>query len=63
MTYPEALLFAMKSEKAAFRLYDALATATHDPVLALLFRSLAQEEARHKLRFELEYEENVLEGV
>lgn len=59
MDYPEALRFAMNSEKAAFRLYTDLAAispATH----AAIFRSLAQEEAKHKLAFEVEYEDNVL---
>lgn len=63
MTYPEALLFAMKAEKAAFRLYSDLAASATDPRIAEIFRSLAQEEAKHKLRFELEYEDQVLEGV
>ena len=63
MTYAEALQFAMKAEKAAFKLYMDLATKTDDPGLAEIFESLAQEEAKHKLRFELEYEDQVLEGV
>lgn len=63
MTYPEALLFAMKAEKAAFRLYSDLASSAATRQLAEVFRSLAQEEAKHKLRFELEYEDQVLEGV
>jgi rubrerythrin len=63
MTYQEALQFAMKAEKAAFVLYSKLAEATDDAGLQRLFRGLAQEEAKHKLRFEIEYEDNVLEGV
>jgi rubrerythrin len=63
MTYPEALLFAMKAEKAAFRLYSDLAASAADQQVAEVFRTLAQEEAKHKLRFELEYEDQVLEGV
>ena len=61
MDYPEALRFAMNAEKAAFRLYSDLAEispANH----AAVFRALAQEEARHKLRFEVEYEDNVLKS-
>jgi rubrerythrin len=61
MDYPEALRFAMNAEKAAFRLYSDLAEispANH----AAVFRSLAQEEAKHKLRFEVEYEDNVLKS-
>lgn len=63
MTYPEALLFAMKAEKAAFILYTRLAEVTGDAALSKIFQNLAQEEAKHKLRFELEYDEHVLEGV
>lgn len=63
MTYAEALLFAMKSEKAAFLMYEQLAAATSDPNLVKVFRGLAQEEAKHKLRFEIEYDDLVLEGV
>lgn len=62
MTYADALVLAMKSEKAAFRLYTDLA-ALAPPEVAAVFRSLAQEEAKHKLRFELEYDDHVLEGV
>jgi rubrerythrin len=62
MTYQEALLFAMKSEKAAFTLYTKLAEVADDAALARIFQSLAQEEAKHKLRFEVEYDDHVLEG-
>ena len=63
MTYQEALLFAMKAEKAAFVLYTKLAEATSDAGLQRVFRGLAQEEAKHKLRFEIEYDDHILEGV
>jgi rubrerythrin len=63
MSYQEALQYAMKAEKAAFVLYTRLADATDDPGFAQVFRSLAQEEAKHKLRFEIEYDDHVLEGV
>jgi len=63
MTYQEALLYAMKSEKLAFKMYSDLAALTDDPALAEIFLSLAQEEAKHKLRFEIEYDDHVLEGV
>ena len=52
MTYAEALQFAMKAEKAAFKLYMDLAAKTDNQGLAELFESLAQEEAKHKLKFE-----------
>ncbi len=60
MDYQDALIVAMKKEKAAFRLYTDLAGLTDDPQLRSTFLFLAQEEAKHKLRFEVEYDENVL---
>jgi rubrerythrin len=60
MDYREALILAMSNEKAAFRLYSKLADESAFPELKSIFITLAQEEARHKLRFELEYDEYVL---
>ncbi len=55
MDYRGALVLAMKKEKAAFKLYSDLAAAADENVKAT-FLALAQEEAKHKLRFELEYD-------
>ena len=60
MDYSEALVLAMNQEKAAFKLYSTLADRAPNQDLRNLFLSLAQEEAKHKLRFELEYDEFVL---
>jgi rubrerythrin len=60
MDYRDALIFAMSNEKAAFRLYSSLAEQAPNEALKNIFHSLAQEEARHKLRFEVEYDEFVL---
>ncbi len=60
MRYDEALVVAMKKEKAAFRLYNDLANKAHSEEMKNLFLSLAQEESKHKLRFELEYDEFVM---
>ncbi len=60
MSYQEVLILVMKQEKAAFRLYTDLAAATADPGLRGLLLDLAQEEAKHKLRFEIEYDEHIL---
>jgi rubrerythrin len=60
MDYRDALVLAMSREKAAFKLYSRLAEQVTDSGLKNLFLSLAQEEAKHKLRFELEYDEFVL---
>jgi len=58
--YQTVLLFAMKQEKAAFKLYTDLAGLSSDQGVKTLFLGLAQEEAKHKLRFEIEYDDNVL---
>lgn len=60
MTYQDALILAMKREKAAFKLYSDLAAITSSSDLQNIFLDLAQEEAKHKLRFEIEYDEYIL---
>ena len=60
MDYQEALILAMKKEKASFRLYNDLAATTDDADLRSLLLGLAQEEAKHKLRLEVEYDEHFL---
>jgi len=60
MRYDEALVVAMKKEKAAFKLYNDLANRAHNQEMKDLFFSLAQEESKHKLRFELEYDDYVM---
>ena len=57
MRYEDALVVAMKKEKAAFKLYSNLAGATEDEEVKATFLALAQEEAKHKLRFEIEYDD------
>ena len=59
-TYQDALIVAMKAEKNAYRLYNSLADATDDADLKEGFLALAQEEAKHKLRFEVEYDDHIL---
>lgn len=60
MTYQEALILAMKKEKSAFKLYMDLSKQAPNDEMKELFLALAQEESKHKLRFELEYDEFVL---
>jgi len=62
MSYPEALRLAMKREKAAFRLYNKLSEVAPNAEMVKLFKGLAQEEAKHKLRFEIEYDDEVLKN-
>jgi len=60
MSYAEALILAMKKEKAAYKLYLDLAAIAEAEELTNLFLALANEEAKHKLRFEIEYDDVVL---
>ncbi|MFH1144774.1 MAG: ferritin family protein [Candidatus Eisenbacteria bacterium] len=60
ISYQDALILAMKREKASYRLYTDLAKEVQVPEIRELLLALAQEEARHKLRFEVEYDENIL---
>lgn len=60
MDYQDALILAMEAEKKAFKLYSDLAASCDEQGLKDMFLSLAQEEAKHKLRFEVEYDEFVL---
>jgi len=56
MSYVELLVVGMKKEEAARKLYTDLATITQEQELRDIFLKLAQEEAEHKLRFEIEYD-------
>ena len=56
----DALIIAMKREKAAFRLYTDLAARVDNAELRDLFLGLAQEEAKHKLYFETQYDDQML---
>jgi rubrerythrin len=60
LDYQQALVLAMQKEKKAFKLYTDLAEAAESRELTDIFHALAQEEAKHKLYFEIEYDEYVL---
>ena len=60
MSYADALDLAMKREKTAYRLYLDLAVASQNEEQSDVFLNLAQEEAKHKLRLEIEYDDKVL---
>jgi len=60
LSYQQSLIVAMKREKAAFKLYSDMADRIDDTEVRELFLGLAQEEAKHKLRFEIEYDEVIL---
>lgn len=59
MDYQDALILAMKREKAAYRLYSDLAKATTGELNKVFF-ALAQDEAGHKMHFEVEYDQYIL---
>jgi len=60
LDYQGALILAMKKEKKSFKLYNDLAEMTPNKDIRTLFLGLAQEEAKHKLRLETEYDEYIL---
>ena len=60
MSFQDALVLAMKREEAAKNLYNDMAASCQDELLAELFRQLAKEEATHKSRFEIMYDEYFL---
>ena len=62
MNYQGVLILAMKKEKAACKLYSDLASSTDDENVKTMFLALAQEEAKHKLRFEIEYDDMLAEN-
>ena len=60
MDYQDILIMAMKREESAVKLYGDVAAKMKDPKLEKLLNFMAQEEAKHKLRLETEYDQNIL---
>lgn len=60
ISYQDALIVAMKRERAAYELYRDMAEKIPESNLREVIAGLAQEEAKHKLFFESEYDERVL---
>jgi rubrerythrin len=56
MNYPELIAFAIKKENSSHGLYTRLASIFTEPELQETFIALAEQEAQHKRRFEMEYE-------
>jgi rubrerythrin len=61
ISYQDALIVAMKRERAAFQLYSDMAARVPEGHLKEVLDGLAREEAKHKLFFESEYDERVLQ--
>ena len=60
ISYQDALIVAMKRERAAYELYSDMASKIPESHLKQVLEGLAIEEAKHKLFFESEYDERVL---
>ena len=60
ISYQDALIIAMKRERAAYELYSDMAVKIPESHLKEVLLGLAKEEAKHKLFFEAEYDERVL---
>ena len=56
MSYVDMLVVGMKKEETSRKLYSDLAEVAQIQELKEIFLKLAQEEAEHKLRFEIEYD-------
>lgn len=57
MTFPDLLAFAINKEGTSYRLYKRMAEVFSEPELKDLFSKLAKEEAGHRRRFEMQYED------
>ena len=56
MDYKDMLLLGMEKEEAAFRTYVNLLANVQDEESREVLLAIAQEEVKHKLRFETEYD-------
>ena len=61
MDFQNIMIIAMKREESAVKLYEDLGSTCTDPNVCKLFNMMAEEERKHKLRLEKEYEEHVLQ--
>ncbi|MBD3181812.1 rubrerythrin [Candidatus Poribacteria bacterium] len=60
MEYQDILIMAMKREESSVKLYDDMASNASDAKLKKLLNFMSQQESKHKLRLESEYDQNVL---
>ena len=56
MTFADALMLGIQKERAAFRLYTQLLGQTRSPENKQILMELAEEEMRHVIQLEREYE-------
>jgi rubrerythrin len=60
MNYRQALLIAIQKEQAAYKMYQVLARYASNSFSKSIFNSLAEEELRHKTRFQQEYDNFII---
>ena len=63
MDYKDMLLLGIKKEEESFRTYIDLIQRVQDKESREVLLSLAEEEVRHKLRFEIEYDLSLKKSV
>ena len=56
MDYKDVLMLGMEKEEASFRTYVNLIASVHDEESREVLMAIAEEEVKHKLRFETEYD-------
>ncbi|MBN2456515.1 MAG: ferritin family protein [Sedimentisphaerales bacterium] len=56
MDYKDLLLLAIQKEEASFRTYINLLSNVYDQASRDVLLAIAEEEVKHKLRFEIEYD-------
>ncbi|MFH1716712.1 MAG: ferritin family protein [Planctomycetota bacterium] len=56
MDYSDMLLLGIEKEDAAFRIYVTMAAKAREEELREMFLALAEEEIKHKIRFQTEYD-------
>ena len=61
MDYKDVLVMAIEKERASFRFYVDLVGVFEEESLNEMLLSLAEEEARHIVRFEMQYNEAIEE--
>ena len=59
INYQDALILAMKREKAAASLYQVLVDNTEDEELKKVFQFILEEEKSHQASFESEYDKKI----
>ena len=60
MDYQDILIMAMKREESAVKLYSDMASRIQEAKIKDLLKFMSQQEAKHKLRLETEYDSNIL---